>query len=525
MHEKRNTAAAAPSRAAWWRSIGVAVLLGLPSLATAQQAAVALVNGEGRTARHLDSIRGDPVRLLLFLRAFPKGGDIHSHLSGAVYAETYIAWAAEAGLCAVLVDGTIAQPPCDEAGGRPPVTRALRDIALYGLLIDGMSMRNWQPSQRSGHAQFFGSFNKFRLVSGNTRTGSMLAEVAARAAAEEVSYLELMFTVDGSRSLNLGRSIGFDPDLERFRERLLQAGVRDTVRVARRLLDSAFARQRAALNCAAAHASPGCDVGVRILYQVGRAQPPEHVFAQLVLGFELVSADERVVGVNLVQPEDDHFAMRDYALHMRMVALLRRLYPNVRVALHAGELTAGLVPPEGLRFHIREAVRTAGAERIGHGVSVAYEDSAAAVLQEMARRNVLVEIALSSNDAILGVRGAAHPLRLYMAYDVPVTLATDDEGVLRSNLTLEYLKAVQEHGLGYLALKTMARNSLEYAFLPGESLWRDREPGVPVAACADARVPVTGGCRALIERSMKARLQWQLEQAFQTFEHRYAEQR
>jgi len=66
--------------------------------------------GEDRAARHFDSVRGDPAALRAFLRAMPKGGDIHTHLSGAVYAESYIAWAAKADppLCADTATGVIA---------------------------------------------------------------------------------------------------------------------------------------------------------------------------------------------------------------------------------------------------------------------------------------------------------------------------------------------------------------------------------------------------------------------------------
>ena len=41
------------------------------------------------------SIRDDPLALLAFLREMPKGGDLHNHLSGAIYAESYLRWAAE----------------------------------------------------------------------------------------------------------------------------------------------------------------------------------------------------------------------------------------------------------------------------------------------------------------------------------------------------------------------------------------------------------------------------------------------
>jgi hypothetical protein len=96
----------------------------------------------------------------------------------------------------------------------------------------------------------------------------------------------------------------------------------------------------------------------------------------------------------------------------------------------------------------------------------------------------MVEICLSSNDLILGISGPRHPLATYLEYGVPVALATDDEGVSRSEISLEFLKATEDHGLGYLQLKAMARNSLQYAFIVGESLWRDGRKFLPVAQCA-----------------------------------------
>jgi adenosine deaminase len=91
----------------------------------------------------------------------------------------------------------------------------------------------------------------------------------------------------------------------------------------------------------------------------------------------------------------------------------------------------------------------------------------------MAKKNVLVEICLTSNDVILGVSGDRHPLPVYMKYGVPVALATDDEGVSRSDMTHEYLRAAETYGLSYGELKRMARASLEHSFIPGDSLWSD----------------------------------------------------
>ena len=188
---------------------------------------------------------------------------------------------------------------------------------------------------------------------------------------------------------------------------------------------------------------------------MARAGPPQEVFAQILAGLDLQATEPRVVGVNLVQPEDAPVAVRDFSLQMDMLDFLRPLYPAAHISLHAGELSDGMVPPDVLRFHIRESVRKGHAARIGHGADAMLEDDPYSLMRELASKKVLVEIALTSNDAILGVKGARHPLRTYLQYGVPVALTTDDYGVARSSHTLEWLKAAQEQGLDYLTMKRM----------------------------------------------------------------------
>jgi adenosine deaminase len=202
------------------------------------------------------------------------------------------------------------------------------------------------------------------------------------------------------------------------------------------------------------------------MFQVLRNSPKSQVFGQALAGFMLASEDPRVVGINFVQPEDGLQSMQDYELHMKLIAYLRRQFPRVHLSLHAGELSPGLVRPEGLRFHVKEAVELARAERIGHGVDIGYEDDSQQTLHEMAKRYIAVEINLTSNDVILGIKGKDHPFEMYRRYGVPMVLSTDDEGVSRSHLTLEYLRAVQTYTLHYAELKQMVRNSIEYSFLP-----------------------------------------------------------
>jgi len=192
----------------------------------------------------------------------------------------------------------------------------------------------------------------------------------------------------------------------------------------------------------------------------------------------------------------------------------------VHVTLHAGELVDGLVPPEGLRFHVRDSVEIAGAERIGHGVDVLNETNALELLQEMAKKNVMVEICLSSNDLILGVRGKNHPLHDYIDAGVPVALATDDEGVGRSDITHEYLRGVLDQDLTYHDLKRMARTSLQHSFIAGPSLWSDAKTFATVNECAGvvAGAQPSAACKTFLSGSEKAKLQLELEQQFRQFE-------
>jgi hypothetical protein len=331
-----------------------------------------------------------------------------------------------------------------------------------------------------------------------------------------------MLTPDGVMSSQIGQIVGWDGNVESTLNKLRSNGIADAATTAVKALQDAEAQKNQLLKCGTPQSDAGCSVTIRYVAQVSRGGSLGAVFAQMVTGFALANdPNSKVVALNLVQGEDSLASMQNFSLHMQMLNSLRPLYPNAHLTLHAGELAPGLVPPHGLTFHVRESVMTARAERIGHGVDIMHEDAPYELLLEMARRKVMVEICLSSNDLILGISGSQHPLGTYLRYGVPVALATDDEGVSRSEISREFLKAAQEQRLGYVQLKTMARNSLQYAFIAGGSLWSDTRRFVPVAQCAldvALRRLSTSGCRQYLASSEKAQLQWQLEQDFKTFE-------
>jgi hypothetical protein len=494
----------------------LSVLL-VTALAVAQSA-------EQRTSLSLERVRKQPQLLLAFVHDLPKGGDLHNHLDGAIYAEDLIDFAADGSLCVDRTSSRLLAPPCDSCESytaKPAARCGYGDHVLYNEMIDAWSMRNWRPGDESGHDHFFAAFDKFGLAS-HTHVAEAIAAATNRAGMDQLQYVEFMHTADAGAAAQLAGKVEWTSDYAKMRDALLSAGIKDAAAETSKRLAADDARAREILKCGTAEAAPGCSVDVRYLYQVLRGLQRQIVFAQILLGFELASSDPRFVGLNLVMPEDWYVPLHDFNEHMAMVDYLHSVYPKVHIALHAGELALGLVPPEDLTFHIRASVERGHAERIGHGVSVMNEKDPIALLHEMAERNVLVEIALTSNDMILGVSGDDHPLPVYMKYGVPVALATDDEGVARSDMTHEYLRAVETYHLSYADLKRMARQSLEHSFLPGQSLWTDTKLVFRMApACVgDAANPekASATCTEFLAANERARQQWKLESEFEKFE-------
>ncbi len=489
---------------------------------------------EQRANRGLEVAKSSPLALYAWLLKMPKGADLHNHLSGAVYAETFIKDAIEDHLCIDTAALAFAKPVSPSSTANPegvcaeghvPAAQADKDQNLYDALIDAFSMRSFVPTTgTTGHDHFFDTFDKFRGTD-KRHMGEWLDELATRAASQNEQYLELMRTPAFTHAAAAASAVPWQEDLVQLRDQLLAHGLRDDLTVLRAELDAAEALRGKNERCAQPDAAPACQVRIRYLYQVLRGLPKELVFAQTVLAFEAASADPRFVGLNFVMPEDGRIAMADYELHMHMLDVLHTLYPKVPISLHAGELAPGLVPYEGLCCHIRLAVEQGHAQRIGHGVDVMYESRAHELLREMAAKHVMVEINLTSNDVILGIAGEDHPFPIYHQFHVPVALSTDDEGVSRINLTHEYVRAVENYNLKYADLKELVRTSLEHSFLPGASLWREPDEfRAPVPACAHDTLGAESpkpSCADFLKSSDRATQQWELEHRFRAFESQF----
>lgn len=401
-------------------------------------------------------------QLNLFFKQMPKGGDLHHHYSGSIYAETYLDWVKQAGKCINKMTFKI-----EESSGKKEcitVDELRRNTQLYGQLLSLWSDKDYQNHfhlQPPPDANFFNTFGYFGKISDFSYLKG-LTLLKERAIKENVSYIETMLS-----------SISYQYSDSSF-DKILRASS-NNIEILASLAeldekiteDSLFKQSVNDFVSLIDHAHQDLDDEHFIMrYQTyaSRNSNPTKVFSGLYAAFKAAEQSEYIVGVNIVGPENGDVALADYHLHMLMFAYLKSKFPDVNRALHAGELTLGMVRPKNLSFHIDQAINVAGAQRIGHGIDLPYEDDAIELLSTI-KSQAVVEINLTSNEFILGVKNQQHPYLIYSAYDVPMIISTDDSGVSRNNLTNEYVLLASRYRPSYKKLKNYVYNSIKYAFL------------------------------------------------------------
>ncbi len=451
----------------------------------------AQVKDHAATSAYLEKIRNNEAELTAFMSQMPKGGDLHNHYSGAVYGESYFDWIVEADYCINLQ--TLAVAPTPANGILQKGWVKFSTLAQNGELNNyrGPLLRLWSSKDydqvhtdtREDH--FFSTFGNFSSASGlNYEKG--LNELKTRAKAENVSYIETMLTSIRLPKLNTKVDLLDNKDTVAYYNKLLiTLGKNEDNKKLQPVLSYLYSKVQSSLPVHqtadnfnhfidSLHKSFHMDDSaftIRYLTYITRVQDPLTCFINLSLCFDAVqrSTTGYLRGVNIVAPEDNPVSMRDYWLHMRMFAFCSKTYEGkVRYAMHAGELTEGYVQPEQLTWHIHDAVVVAGASRIGHGVDIAYEKNCYSLLANMSKKSmdIPVEINLSSNEFILGVKDDRHPILLYKHFDVPIVISTDDPGVSRSSLTEQYvLLAKRYKEISYADIKGYVYNSIVYSFL------------------------------------------------------------
>lgn len=418
--------------------------------------------------------RNNEALMTAFFMQMPKGGDLHHHYSGSVYAETYFETAVAADCWVNINTLFISQLPKTDTSEWKSLSMLKKSGRLPEFrlkLLQKWSVKDYEPCKAPSDKHFFETFMYFGSLS-RTEYAKGLLELKQRALLENVSYIETMFIAVPSAinttpyspynekmrtAIGKGDTLKTMQQLDSLYRMLMSAGASDHARI----FNNDFVQKL--------HSELKLDddkFTMRYQNTVVRVQEPVEVFKNMVLAFESASKSPLIVGVNILAPEDNVVSMNDYSLHMLMYKYCHNKYPAVRYSMHAGELTTEQVKPEQLSFHIRDAVYVAGASRIGHGVDIAYENNCYTLLKSMHEKKIAVEINLTSNEFILGVKGNAHPISLYRLYDVPLVICTDDAGVLRSNLAQQFvLLALHYPDVSYADIKQYVYNSIRYSFI------------------------------------------------------------
>ncbi|MFZ6800517.1 adenosine deaminase [Undibacterium sp. Di24W] len=424
---------------------------------------------------------GAQVRLAelnMLMTMLPKGGDIHHHYTGSVYAETYLDWIGQQGFC-VYRESDLANKQekfrietrkayITETNKTCLMADAIRkDNAFYRELISTWSVvdfDNHVHPQVAPDQHFFNTFGYFSPIS-KYSTNQGLTILKQQAKAENQQYLETML-----KSAPITDHPEFSAKIDALQANSSKAEMLEAFgKLADFLAQDAGAQKKIAdyvqetINDAAG--IDDADFTLRIQTYVSRNSAPSKVFSSLFAAFAASQNNPLIVGVNIVGAEHALVAVRDYNLHMQMFAFLKQRFPKVRLSLHAGELVLGIVPPEHLQHHMRSAIQIAGAERIGHGVDIMHETNPDQLLAELKKRNVAVEINLTSNDFILGLKQQAHPVAMYLRHETPIVISSDDAGVSRSNLSREYFLFASRYTPSYDTLKKTVYNSIRYSFL------------------------------------------------------------
>ena len=501
--------------------IGIGACVLLPATNVCAQTPAAS-SDESRAAAIFDSVKDDQSRLRVFLQAMPKGANLHNHLDGSVYTETYVKLAAEHGFCADFTAARIAPPPCrtpqDELKGM-----GMRDPGRYEALMNLISRRTFRKGlgyDVPGGSTGGGGFPAIYAISVLVPAESMV--LARRLAANDNdSYTEFIYQPDIlDKTAAAVKDTEWNPKDMESAYRRAPPKLKPVVQEAVIDLESYKAAADKTLGCSVPSTNAVCRVEVRFLSYARRGDPQDQVFQAIMMAFMLADSDPNYVGFNIVGPESKESAVDDYDLNMEMIRFMAAKYPRVHRTLHAGEQTLGKMPPDALVDHEKKAIEIGGAERIGHGTSIPFEVDSIATLARMAHDNIAVEINLTSNDRF-GASGSYHPLNLYRAAGVPVTISTDNTGMARVDLSNEYVRAAYEHKLGYQDLKYVARTGMQVNFLPGQSLWDKLQIGTPVEACS--RDPLgadqpSAACKAFLASSPKAQRQWRYERQLAAFE-------
>jgi adenosine deaminase len=423
-----------------------------------------------------DQIRNNTAKLRAFFSSMPKGGDLHHHYDGSIYTETFMDYSVKNNFW-LNVNTLDIQKELPVNLQKDKNWQRISDLVQknkFGFfkqkLLEKWSSKDFHASKGPSDDHFFSTFGGFTPAK-DPSLASGLLELKQRAVKENVGYIETMFLlffkgkngneIDAfNKLLRVAQANQNEQDLEKILDEMHDYFLKNGAENQAKIYNEGLAK---------IHSSNKVDdetFTLRYQNAILRLKQPAEVFGDLMVCYLSANSSPLINGVNIVGQEDHDISMQDYWLHMQMYKYFNKKFPNTKNALHAGELSLGLVKPEELSWHINEAIYVANAKRIGHGIDMPFEKSAFSLLRKMKDEQIAVEINLTSNEFILNVKNDEHPISLYHQHGVPIVISTDDAGVLRTNLTEQYVLLAKRYPeFSYSEIKQLVFNSIRFSFI------------------------------------------------------------
>ncbi|MES1181843.1 MAG: adenosine deaminase, partial [Flavobacterium sp.] len=287
--------------------------------------------------QYFEKIRNNEAALTAFFSQMPKGGDLHHHYSGSIYAEPLLKRVVAEDFYVNTETMKVAkEKPSTGTWEKFSTLQSRGQLDLYKQkVIQKWSVKDYNDVDYPSDKLFFESFDKFKhAVDGNFESG--LLELKNRAIKENVSYLETQLSTIKCH-VNTG-------DLTRFNESLRNATKSKNEKTVRLLLDTLYNSllQKGIADSAKKfntnfveklHTSLHIDDSnftMRYQNYVLRFMEPVDLFKNIILTFISADTSPLIAGTNIVSPEDGETSMKDYWLHMIMFNYCHSRYPAVK---------------------------------------------------------------------------------------------------------------------------------------------------------------------------------------------------
>lgn len=487
-----------------------------------------------------------------YINVMPKGADLHVHLSGTVKYDELLhmslcdkkrTWCLDKLFYASERSINFTCPTYDIKKIATCKGKVL-DLKLHNQLTRSWSMINYikNHSVSESFKHFFSIFDKVKSMT-RIYQSSILSNLRKTASEQKLLHLEVLIRFNSEiaeveKCLRYSNSLTYN-DIKAMMKKC-QKIVNKVAFNSIKYYENLIMKSNEELKCNRNNndnskrmnkrkfsfnsiISP-CSINIKFIISHYRHVAPSLLFVQLPISFAMIKLNSVIIGVNLVGPEDTYSSLRYFNEQMKIFKYISFYYKTQErihrsyISLHAGEILPVILINSNYSFHnnhIYNSVNIGNAERIGHGIDVYYENKHLNLTQLLRRRNIVIEVLFSSNLYTFHIN-KNHPFLYYVKNNISIVLSTDDPGITRTTISDEYLTLLNNYNISYFIMKSIIRNSLEYSFLPGRSLFsRYRPYSIPVLIkyCENIINPfsVTPSCKEYLKQNTKAKLQFELE--------------